>query len=211
MNKKDKAKKVIDVLEREHPNPKIALNFKTPLQLLIAAILSAQCTDERVNKITPILFKKFKTAKDFANSSLKELEASIKPTGFYKNKARNIQSCCKGIVRDFKGNVPETLEELVMLSGVGRKTANIILGNVFGKQAIAVDTHVKRVSSRIGLAKSNNPDKIEQELCSIISENKWTLAANLLILHGRNTCKAKMPLCEICKVKGYCDYYLALL
>lgn len=207
MDKTEKAKKIVEILEKQYPNPKIALNFKTPLQLLIATILSAQCTDERVNKITPNLFKKFKTAKDFADSNQKELEEIIKPTGFYKNKAKNIRACCKKIVQEFKGKVPETLEELTTLSGVGRKTANIILGNVFGKQSIAVDTHVKMVSNRIGLAKSTNPEKIEQELCSIIPENKWTLATNLLILHGRNTCKAKKPLCEICSIKSYCDFF----
>lgn len=209
MDKKEKAKKIIHALEKQYPDPKIALNFKTALQLLIAAILSAQCTDERVNKITPALFKKFKTAKEFADSNTNELEELIKPTGFYKNKAKNIQGCCKKIVHDFKGRVPGTLEELTALHGVGRKTANIILGNVFNKQAIAVDTHVKRVSNRIGLAKSNNPDTIEQELCSIIPQNKWTLTTNLFILHGRNTCKAKKPLCKICRIKGYCNYFAA--
>ncbi|MBI5683397.1 MAG: endonuclease III [Deltaproteobacteria bacterium] len=206
---KEKAKRIIDILEREHPNPRPALNFKTPFQLLIATILSAQCTDERVNKVTPILFKKFKTPEYLANADIKELEEVIKPTGFYKNKARNIKKCCKKIVQDFKGGIPYTLEELITLSGVGRKTANIVLGNAFGRQAIAVDTHVKRVSKRIGLAESDNPDKIEQALCKIIPQDKWTDATNLLILHGRNICRAIKPLCWQCKVIDYCDFVTA--
>ncbi|HBO84561.1 MAG: endonuclease III [Deltaproteobacteria bacterium GWC2_42_11] len=207
MDKTEKAKKIVGILIKEYPNPKIALNFKTPLQLLVATILSAQCTDERVNKVIPELFKRFKTAEDFTDSDLKELEESIRSINFYKNKAKSIKECCKVIVQDFNGRLPDTVEELITLPGVGRKTANIVLGSAFGKDAIAVDTHVKRVSNRIGLAESDNPDKIERELLRIIPRNKWTLSTNLLILHGRNICGAKQPLCEICKVKKYCDFF----
>ncbi len=207
MTLSEKAKKVLDILEKEYPNPKIALNFKTPLELLIATILSAQCTDERVNKTTPVLFKKYKKTKDYAEADLKELEGYISSINFFRNKAKNIQACCKKIVNEFGGEIPDTLERLITLPGIGRKTANIVLISAFGKDAIAVDTHVKRVASRIGLAASDNPDKIEAELCKIIPQKRWIKATNLLILHGRNTCVAKKPKCEICKIKDYCNYF----
>lgn len=207
MTLSEKAKRVLDILEKEYPNPKIALNFKTPLELLIATILSAQCTDERVNKTTPVLFKKYKKTKDYADADLKELERYISSINFFRNKAKNIQACCKKIVNEFGGEIPDTLERLITLPGIGRKTANIVLISAFGKDAIAVDTHVKRVSNRIGLAASDNPDKIEAELCKIIPQKRWIKATNLLILHGRNTCVAKKPKCEICKIKDYCNYF----
>ncbi|MDP2682299.1 MAG: endonuclease III [Deltaproteobacteria bacterium] len=207
MTLSEKAKKVLDILEKEYPNPKIALNFKTPLELLIATILSAQCTDERVNKTTPVLFKKYKKTKDYDEADLKELEGYISSINFFRNKAKNIQACCKKIVNEFGGEIPDTLERLITLPGIGRKTANIVLGSAFGKDAIAVDTHVKRVSNRIGLASSDKPDKIEEELCKIIPQKRWIKATNLLILHGRNTCVAKKPKCEICKIKDYCNYF----
>ena len=207
MTLSEKAKRVLDILEKEYPNPKIALNFKTPLELLIATILSAQCTDERVNKTTPALFKKYKKTKDYAETDLKELEGSISSINFFRNKAKNIQACCKKIANEFGGEIPDTLERLITLPGIGRKTANIVLSSVFGKDAIAVDTHVKRVSNRIGLASSDNPDKIEEELCKIIIRKRWTKATNLLIHHGRYICVAKKPKCEICKIKDYCNYF----
>ncbi|MBI5875721.1 MAG: endonuclease III [Deltaproteobacteria bacterium] len=203
----EKAKKVLDVLEKEYPDARIALNFKTPLELLIATILSAQCTDERINKTTPALFKRYKKAEGFAEADLKELEGYISSINFFRNKAKNIRACCKKIVDEFEGKIPDTLEGLVTLPGVGRKTANIILGSAFGKDAIAVDTHVKRVSNRIGLAASDNPDKIEQGLCKIIPRKRWVKVTILLILHGRNICIAKKPKCEICPVKRYCAYF----
>jgi len=211
MNRSEKGKRVIDILEKEFPGPKIALNFTNPLGLLIATILSAQATDERVNKITPRLFKRYKTARDYAETSLQELEGYISSINFYRNKAKSIIACCKKIVEEFGGRVPQTLDELVTLPGVGRKTANILLGNAFGQDAIAVDTHVKRVSQRLGLAKSDDPDRIEEELCKVIPQKRWTKATNLLILHGRHTCKAKAPLCDICKVQPLCDYYSSIL
>ena len=203
----EKAKKVLDILEKEYPDARIALNFKTPLELLIATILSAQCTDERVNKTTPALFKRYKKAKDYAETDRKELEGYISSINFFRNKAKSIQGCCKKIDDEFGGEIPNTLEKLITLPGVGRKTANIVLGGAFGKDAIAVDTHVKRVSNRIGLSFSQDPDKIEEELCKTIPQKRWTKATNLLILHGRNTCLARKPKCKICKVKGYCNYF----
>src|SRR3989304_5701992 len=203
----EKAKKVLDILEKEYPNARIALNFKPPLDLLVATILSAQCTDERVNKTTPALFKRYKEARDYAEADIKEVEGFISSINFFRNKAKSIQACCRKIIDEFGGRVPETLEELIMLPGVGRKTANIVLGSAFGKDAIAVDTHVKRVSNRIGLAFSHDPDKIEEELCRIIPQKRWTKATNLLILHGRRICTAKNPQHDVCKVRDYCDYY----
>lgn len=203
----EKAKKVLENLEKEYPNARIALNFKTPLELLIATILSAQCTDERVNKATPALFERYKKAEDFAETDLKELEGYISSINFFRNKAKNIHACCKKIVDKFGGKIPDTLEGLIALPGIGRKTANIVLGGAFGKDAIAVDTHVKRVSNRIGLAVSDNPDKIEQELCKVIPRKRWAKATILLILHGRNICIAKKPKCKICPVREYCNYF----
>ena len=206
----EKAKKVLDILEKEYPNARIALNFKTHLDLLVATILSAQCTDDRVNKTTPALFKRYKKVRDYAEADIKEVEGFISSINFFRNKTKSIQACCRKIIDEFGGRVPETLEELIMLPGVGRKTANIVLGSAFGKDAIAVDTHVKRVSNRIGLALSDNPDKIEEELCRIIQQKRWAKATTLLILHGRNICTAKNPRHDICKVRDYCDYYTAI-
>ncbi len=202
----DKVVKILNILEEKYPDASIALRFSNPLELLIATILSAQCTDERVNKVTPMLFERYKRAEDYAHADVDELESIIKPTGFYKNKARMIIGCCKRIVERYHGRVPDKLEDLTTLPGVGRKTANIVLGNAYGKQAIAVDTHVKRVSQRLGLASASNPDRIEEELCSRIPEDRWTRATNLLILHGRNTCVARRPFCSRCRVRDYCDY-----
>src|SRR3990172_8329026 len=206
----EKAKKVLDILEKEYPGAKVALNFNPPLELLIATILSAKCTDERVNKTTPAIFKRFKKAKDYSEVDIQELEGYISSINFFRNKAKNIQACCKKIVNEFGGEIPDTLERLITLPGIGRKTANIVLGGAFGKDAIAVDTHVKRVSNRIGLASSDNPDKIEEELCRIIQQKRWARATNILIFHGRNTCVEKKPKCDICKVRNYCDYYTTI-
>lgn len=207
MDKKVKAKKVLDILEKEFPGARSALIFSTPLDLLIATILSAQATDKLVNKVTVSLFKKYKTAEDYDRASLEEIEKNISSVNFYRNKARNIKGCCKKLVEEFGGKVPQTLDELTMLPGVGRKTANIVLGNAFGKNALAVDTHVKRVAKRLGLTDSENPDEVEEDLCEIIPEKRWTKTTHLFILHGRKTCKAKNPLCEVCPVRDYCDYY----
>lgn len=210
MNESEKGKRVIDILGKEFPSPRIALNFTNPLELLIATILSAQTTDERVNKITPRLFKRYKTARDYAKTSLHELEGYISSINFYRNKAKGIIACCKKIVEEFGGRVPQTLDELITLPGVGRKTANIVLGIAFGQPAIAVDTHVKRVSQRLGLVKFDDPDKIEEELSRVIPKERWIKTTALFILHGRHICKAKAPLCQICKLQSLCDYYVTL-
>jgi len=200
------AKKIVKLLLKKYPNPKIALNFSNPLELLIATILSAQCTDVRVNEVVKNLFKKYKTAKDYADADLKIFEKEIRPTGFYKNKAKAIKECCKKILSDFDGKVPGTLEELTTLSGVGRKTANVVLGSVFGRQAIAVDTHVLRVSNRLGIAHSSNPDKVEEELIRQLPQNQLTSFNLALILHGRETCAAKKPKCPECVLYNECEW-----
>ncbi len=202
-----KAKKILDILEQEFPGVRPALVFSTPLELLIATMLSAQTTDRHVNTVTEKLFKKYKTADDYDRASLAEIEKSINSVNFYRNKARSIKGCCKKLVEEFGGEVPQTIDELTLLPGVGRKTANIVLGNAFGKNALAVDTHVKRVAKRLGLTESEDPDEVEKDLCKIIPEDRWTKTTHLFIVHGRKTCKAKNPLCEVCPVNDYCDYF----
>lgn len=199
-------KEIIKTLSKEIPDSRIALNFSTPLELLIATILSAQCTDVKVNQVTGDLFKKYRSAKDYASADLKELEEEIRPTGFYRNKAKSIQKCCQELVSRFGGDVPKNLEALVTLPGVGRKTANVILGNAYGIPGIAVDTHVRRVSRRIGLTENDDPVKIEFDLMEIVPEEEWTHFSNLLIWHGRRTCMAKKPLCEQCSIRKGCEY-----
>ena len=203
---RNRVKKIIRILSKEIPDAPIALKFSNPLQLLIATILSAQCTDVKVNQVTPDLFKKYHTAKDFAESNLATLEEEIRPTGFYRNKAKSLQKCCQELVRRFGGEVPKTLDDLVTLPGVGRKTANVLLGNAFGIPGIAVDTHVHRVSRRIGLTKNDDPVKIEFDLMEIVPKEEWTHFSNLLIWHGRKTCVARKPLCGICPIRKECDY-----
>ena len=198
------AAKVLDILQKEYPDSQVTLNFQDPLQLLIATILAAQCTDERVNLVTQDLFKKYRKAADFAGADLKTLEEEIRSTGFYHNKAKSIIKCCQMIEEKFNGQVPQTLEELTTLPGVGRKTANIILGNAYGQQAIAVDTHVKRVTHRLGWAKLDDPDKIEFELMNVIPRERWTMACHQLVFHGRNVCTAKNPQCPTCPVNHLC-------
>jgi endonuclease-3 len=201
-----KVKEIIKILSKEIPDSRIALKFSNPLELLIATILSAQCTDVKVNQVTADLFKTYRSSKDYAEANLAKLEKEIRPTGFYRNKARSIQKCCQELVKRFGGDVPRTLEELVTLPGVGRKTANVILGNTFGIPGIVVDTHVSRVSQRIGLTKNDDPVKIEFDLMEIVPKEGWTHFSNLLVWHGRKICAAKKPLCEICPVRKLCDY-----
>ena len=203
---KNRVKKIVKILSKETPDSTIALKFSNPLELLIATILSAQCTDVKVNQVTPHLFKKYHVAKDYADSSLATLEAEIRPTGFYRNKAKSIQKCCQELEKRFGGEVPKTLEDLVTLPGVGRKTANVILGNAFGIPGIAVDTHVHRVSRRIGLTKNDDPVKIEFDLMKIVPKEEWAHFSNLLIWHGRRICVARKPLCERCPIRKECDY-----
>jgi len=203
---KKRGKEIIKILSKEIPDSRIALKFSNPLELLIATILSAQCTDVKVNQVTGDLFKKYRSVKDYAESNLEKLEEEIRPTGFYRNKAKSIQKCCQELAKRFGGNIPNTLEELVTLPGVGRKTANVILGNTFGIPGIVVDTHVQRVSQRIGLTKNNDPTKIEFDLMDIVPKEEWTHFSNLFVWHGRRTCMARKPLCETCSIRKWCNY-----
>lgn len=200
------AKKITKLLLKKYPHPQIALRFSSPLELLIATILSARCTDVKVNEVTKILFKKYKTAKDYALANPETFEMEIKPTGFYRNKAKMVIECCKKIIKDFNGKVPDTLEKLTTLPGVGRKTANVVLGSAFGKQTMAVDTHVLRVSNRLGIAHSSDPDKVEEELVRQLPENLLTQFNLALILHGRETCTAMRPKCAECVLYKECEW-----
>lgn len=200
----ERVKKIWPILKKAYPNAKTALNFKNPLELLLATILSAQCTDVRVNMVTKNLFKKYKSAADWANADIKDIESDIKSTGFYHNKAVSIKGACTEIVEQFAGKVPDAMEELVALPGVGRKTANVVLGNAFGVPAIACDTHVIRLSRRWGLSENKDAVKLEFDLAEIIPRKNWTLFSHLLIFHGRNVCKARKPNCENCPISKYC-------
>ena len=203
----ERATKIYSYLKEKFPEPMCELNFKDRYQLLVSVILSAQCTDKRVNIVTKNLFKKYPTAETMAKANLEELEQEIKPCGFYHNKAKNILSACQKIVSDFDGEVPEDYDKLLSLPGVGRKTANVITSAGFGGDAIAVDTHVFRVSRRLGLASGNTPEKVEQELMKALDKNVWSESHFLMVLFGRYICKAQRPLCEECGLKEYCKYY----
>jgi endonuclease III len=197
--------KIIEILQKEHPDAKIALHYTNPLELLIATILSAQATDEQINKVTPTLFKKYRTAKDYADANLQELEQDVRSTGFYHNKARNVQNCCRLLVEKYHGKVPDTMEELVELPGVARKTANIVLYNAYGITAgIAVDTHVHRLAQRLGLTENEDQNKIEQDLMKLTPKEKWMKLTDLLIFHGRRVCTAKKPNCTGCVLNQLC-------
>ena len=200
-----RALKVIELLEREHSDAKIALRYTNPLELLVATILSAQCTDERVNMVTKTLFKKYTKAEDYANADLKELEQDIKSTGFYRNKAKNIKKTSQILVEKYHSKVPETMEALLALPGVARKTANIVLTNAFGVvEGVAVDTHVRRLAQRLGLSGNDAPDKIEKDLMRIVPKDKWMRITDLLIFHGRRVCTAKRPKCAACVLNKFC-------
>ncbi len=201
---KRKVIKILNILEKEYPNARVTLEFQNPLQLLVATILAAQCTDERVNQVTKELFKKYHSAQDYAKADPEKLEEEIRPTGFYHQKARSIIQCCQILMQKFHGQVPQSLEELTSLPGVGRKTANILLGNAFGQQAIAVDTHVKRLAYRLGWTKSTDPDKIEFDLQKLIPQNRWTQSCHQLVFHGRKVCLAKKPQCSSCLIGHLC-------
>ncbi|MGA2802364.1 MAG: endonuclease III [Verrucomicrobiota bacterium] len=197
--------KIIAVLDRTYPEAKCELRHSKPLELLIATILSAQCTDKRVNIVAKELFEKYRSAADYANASLAELEQAIKTTGFFRNKAKNIQACCRKLVERHAGEVPRTMEELTQLDGVGRKTANVVLGNAFGINAgVVVDTHVARLSQRLGLTKQKTPEKIEQELMALVPRKQWTLFSHWLIWHGRRRCNARKPDCSNCEIQKLC-------
>ena len=206
--KKD-AKKIVEALKRRYPDATCSLDFKTPFEMVVAVMLSAQCTDERVNKTTPDIFKKYSTPEDFANIDIELLEKLIHPCGFYKNKAKNIKACAQEIVKRFGGKVPQTMEELISLPGVGRKSANVIMLEAFGKaEGIAVDTHCKRIANKMGLSKENEPEKIEQDLLKIFDKEDYKDINHLLVWHGRNTCIARNPKCKECPVKEMCDEYI---
>ncbi len=202
---KNEAIELVEVLKQTYPDAKCSLDFNTPFELVVAVMLSAQCTDERVNKTTPALFKRCKTIEDFANIDISELEGLIHPCGFYKNKAKNIKLCAKQVLENFGGEVPKTMDELLSLAGVGRKSANVILLEVFGiANGIAVDTHAKRISNKLGLSSETDPSKIEQDLLKIFPKEYLKDINHLLIWHGRNTCIARNPKCENCTVKHLC-------
>jgi endonuclease-3 len=203
--KKERTAKIIAGLKQAYPNAHCELNFSTPLQLLIATILSAQCTDKQVNIVTQDLFQKYKAPFDFANAPLEELQNDIRRIGFFRNKAKSIQSCCRSLIEKHGGEVPNTMEQLTELAGVGRKTANVVLGNVFNVNVgVVVDTHVGRLSERLDLSREKTPEKIEQDLMKLVPQDGWCLFSHLLIWHGRRRCYARNPDCLNCEVKSLC-------
>lgn len=201
--------KVLEILNRltsAYPDAAIQLKYSNNLELVIATILSAQCTDLQVNKVTQNLFKKYQSAADYLKVPLAELENDIRTTGFYHNKAKNIQGCCQGIIERFGGEIPQSIDDLTSLPGIGRKTANVVLGNAFGIPGMVVDTHVKRISRRLGLTQNTSPEKIEKDLCALIPAEQWTQTAHLFIFHGRRTCMARNPACYRCVVVDLCEW-----
>ena len=207
MNKKD-AIKMIEILKQTYSDATCSLDFNTPFQAVVAVILSAQCTDERVNKTTPALFERCKTVEDFANIDINELEKFIHPCGFFKNKAKNIKLCANQVLEKFNGQVPNNMKDLISLAGVGRKTANVVLLEVFGiAEGIAVDTHAKRISNLVGLSNEKEPQKIEQDLIKLFPKEYLKDINHLFVWHGRNTCIARNPKCDICTINRYCKYY----
>ncbi len=204
-SREHRTSRILEGLDRRFPDAKCALEHRDPFELLIATILSAQCTDERVNIVTRSLFQKYSGPQAFADVSLRELEKDIRPTGFYRNKARSVQSASRMIVEGFGGKVPEAMEGLIQLPGVARKTANVVLGVAFGKaEGIVVDTHVGRVSRRLELTKETAPEKIERDLMALIPRSRWISFSHQMILHGRQVCKARKPLCRLCPVERVC-------
>ncbi|HEY7535966.1 MAG TPA: endonuclease III, partial [Thermodesulfobacteriota bacterium] len=201
---KKRVETIISRFRKEYPNPKCHLNFNTPLELLVATILSAQCTDERVNQVTKGLFKKYRTVNDYANAHQEELEDDVRSTGFFRNKAKAVIKCCRLIGQRYNGKVPASMESLTELGGVGRKTANVVLGNAFGIPGIVVDTHVKRLAKRIGLSSKADPDKIEADLMELVPKEEWIYFSHALSDHGRITCNARKPLCTSCIINDLC-------
>lgn len=199
-------RQILDALQQSIPTVKVELDYRTPWELLVATILSAQCTDQRVNQVTPNLFLRYRRPADYAGASLVEIEALIRSTGFFKSKAKHLVACGQAITEQFHGQVPATMEELTTLPGVGRKTANVILGNAFGKPGIVVDTHVKRVANRLGLTTFDDPERIEQDLQRLIPESEWSIASHRLLLHGRYVCLARKPQCSRCAVSSLCHW-----
>ena len=203
--KATRLKKIIAALQKTYPDAHCELNYSNPLELLIATILSAQCTDKRVNLVTAELFRKYCSAADYANANTAALEQDVKTTGFFRNKTKSIQACCRKLVEQYGGKVPQTMEELVQLDGVGRKTANVLLGNAFGiNEGIVVDTHVARLSQRLGITREKTPEKIEQGLRKLVPRAQWTMFSHWLIWHGRRRCYARNPDCLNCEIKTLC-------
>ncbi|MCD4830542.1 MAG: endonuclease III [Anaerohalosphaeraceae bacterium] len=201
---KKRIQKICPILAKTYPDARCALEHKNPLQLLVATILSAQCTDVRVNIVTKELFKKYKTAKDFADADIKQMEQNIKSTGFYRNKSSNIKTACQRIVEAYNGKVPKTMYKLLELKGVGRKTANVILGNCFGVPSITCDTHMIRLARRLQLSENSDAVKLEYDLMKIVPEKKWTIFSHLIVFHGRGYCKARKPDCANCPIAEHC-------
>lgn len=205
MKRGERATAIAEALQRAYPNAHCELNFAGPLQLLVATILSAQCTDKRVNMVTPALFNIYKTARDFADAAREEIEKAVQSTGFYRNKAKSLRAACADLVAKHGGKVPQTMDALTALHGVGRKTANVVLGNAFGKnEGIVVDTHVARLSQRLGLTKQSAPEKIEQDLMKLVPRENWTDFSHWLIWHGRRRCTARKPDCAGCEIQSLC-------
>ncbi|MFA6316185.1 MAG: endonuclease III [Elusimicrobiota bacterium] len=205
MDAKARAKRITAGLRKLYPEAEVELDYKTPLDLLVAVILSAQCTDKRVNIVAPTLFKRFKTAKDYASAPTAELEAMIRSTGFFRAKAASIQSAARTLISEFGGKVPGTMEDLLKLKGVGRKTANVILGEVFGKaEGIVVDTHMKRLAFRMALSDAKDPEEIERDLMALLPRKDWIFFSQAMVWHGRRVCGARAPACPTCTLKGFC-------
>ena len=204
MTKKERVSLLLELKDRAYPVVKCSLNYSTPLQMLIATQLSAQCTDARVNIVTEELFKRYKTVYDFAEADIFELQEYIKSAGFYKNKSKNIIACCKRLIEAYNGEVPDTMEDLLTLAGTGRKTANLVLGDIFGKPAVVVDTHCIRLTNRIGLTKNKEPEKIEMELKKIIPPERQLKLCHQFVYHGRAVCSARNPKCDICPIRPAC-------
>jgi endonuclease-3 len=199
-------REIAKLLQRTMPRPKMELDHRSPWELLVATILSAQCTDQRVNQVTPALFRRYRQPTELAAAHLPELEQIIRSTGFFKNKAKHLVACSKAVTERFGEQVPHTMEELITLPGVGRKTANVILGTAFGRPSIVVDTHVKRVAKRLGLTRSDNPDLVEQDLQQLLPKSQWTAVSQRLLLHGRYVCLARKPQCPTCPVYRHCPW-----
>jgi len=200
-----RAREIVARLRKDYPDARCSLNFTNPLELLVATMLSAQCTDERVNAVTPALFKKYRTAADYARANPEELEQDVKPTGFYRNKAKHLREMGAQLVERFGGEVPKTMAELTSLTGAARKTANVVMGNAYGiVEGVVVDTHVGRISQRLGLTKNDDPVKIEQDLMSLLPQTDWLDLSHLMIYHGRAVCQARKPLCEQCSLADIC-------
>jgi endonuclease-3 len=199
-------REITKALQRAMPNPKMELDHRSPWELLVATILSAQCTDQRVNQVTPLLFQRYRQPAELAGAHLPEVEQIIRSTGFFKSKAKHLVACGKAVTERFGGQVPRTMEEMITLPGVGRKTANVILGNAFGQPGIVVDTHVKRVAKRLGLTRSDNPDLIERDLQQLMPKSQWMAVSQRLLLHGRYVCLARKPQCGACSIYRYCPW-----